>query len=682
MRRLNLTIALILMALIARAVTLHCEPGKLGSLLNGNDVSELTLTGKMDARDFRTLADRLRGLKTLNLYGVEVVAYAADKALFANVYQYRAHEIPTLSFADMQQLTRLTLPWRVTSLGEGAVAACTSLTEVTLPKNLTRLGNYAFAGCTALQTVALPNMLVEIGEGAFAHCTSLTTVTMQNTSFTPNGGSNTTYDHANCHLATVGKRAFIGCQKLKNITLGNQLKSIGEAAFAGTKLTKAELASMSSLNEIGNWAFAQTPITSASLPSQISELGHGAFLLTPSLTSVALPFRISNLPPLVLAGSDRLTEVDMHQLLIDSIGDYSLYGLDQVQHLTIPITTKYVGTRAMAGMTGLQSITTYAQSVPDLGEAVWQGVDQANVMLLTPGNSVDYYSNAEQWREFIVQSNVKLGDVNGDGIVDIADLNAVINYMIGRVTGTFIFEAADIDQNGYIDIGDVNGVINIMLGTFISRMPSVSPDTGDALVIDNIGINVGERHTVDIHLDNSRDYNALQCVIHLPEGLELVDGTVVAGGRNHTHKVASRIVDNDVAIILYAMPNVDFGDDKENAVLRLTVTATDELTQVATLVADHVMLVTADGESYHAPSTSAQVSRMTGVDELSASADRVYGANGTLHIVAQQASTAQLVALNGMTRRLRINPGDNAFHNIDPGVYIVRLNGVSHKVKL
>lgn len=677
MRRVTLTIALVLMAVISRAVTLHCEPGNLGTQLDGHAVSDLTLTGRMDARDFRTLADRLRDLRTLNLYGVEVVAYDSDKALFSNVHHFRSHEIPTLSFANMTHLTRLTLPWRVTSVGEGAMAACTSLTEVTLPKSLTHLGKYAFAGCTSLQEVALPNMLVEIGEGAFAQCTSLTSVTMQT-----QAPGETPYSHASCHLTTVGKRAFVGCVKLKTITLGNQLKTIGEAAFAGTRIPKAELASMSSLSQVGNWAYAQTPITTVSLPTQMSDLGHGAFMLAPSLTSVTLPFKISNLPPLLLAYSTQLTEVDMHQLLIDSIGDYSLYGLDRVQHLVIPISTKYVGTRSMAGMTGLEEITTYAQSVPEVGEEVWQGVDQGSVTLHTPGNSVDYYSNAEQWCEFNIQSNVRLGDVNGDGSIDIADLNAVINAMLGRPTGTFIFEAADIDQNGVIDIADVNGVINLILGINTSGMPSASADTGDALVIDNLGINVGERHHVDILLDNSRDYSALQCVIHLPPGLEVLEGSVVCGSRNASHQVVSRHVGNDVAVIVYALANADFGSNKEDAVLRLTVTATDELAQVATLVADHVMLATGDGDSYHAPATTAQVSRLTGVDVLTMGVDRVYGANGALHIVAQQAGSAQVISLNGMTRRLRVEPGENAFHNIDPGVYIVLLNGVSHKVKL
>ena len=35
-----------------------------------------------------------------------------------------------------------------------------------------------------------------------------------------------------------------------------------------------------------------------------------------------------------------------------------------------------------------------------------------------------------------------------------------------------------------------------------------------------------------------------------------------------------------------------------------------------------------------------------------------------------------------MTRSLRVTTGDNTYHNIDPGIYVVRLNGKSHKVRL
>ncbi len=54
------------------------------------------------------------------------------------------------------------------------------------------------------------------------------------------------------------------------------------------------------------------------------------------------------------------------------------------------------------------------------------------------------------------------GDVNGDGECDIADINIIINSMLGMSDA--YKSSADIDKNGVIDIADINLVINDMLG--------------------------------------------------------------------------------------------------------------------------------------------------------------------------------------------------------------------------
>ncbi|MBR1475496.1 MAG: C10 family peptidase [Muribaculaceae bacterium] len=57
-----------------------------------------------------------------------------------------------------------------------------------------------------------------------------------------------------------------------------------------------------------------------------------------------------------------------------------------------------------------------------------------------------------------------MGDVTGDGVVDIADVNAVINAMLGKDTSDELQTASDVTGDGQVDIADVNAVINLMLG--------------------------------------------------------------------------------------------------------------------------------------------------------------------------------------------------------------------------
>ncbi len=55
------------------------------------------------------------------------------------------------------------------------------------------------------------------------------------------------------------------------------------------------------------------------------------------------------------------------------------------------------------------------------------------------------------------------GDVDGDGNVDVDDVNIVVNIMLGN-TSLSDYPVADIDGNGVVDVDDVNAIINIMLG--------------------------------------------------------------------------------------------------------------------------------------------------------------------------------------------------------------------------
>lgn len=57
------------------------------------------------------------------------------------------------------------------------------------------------------------------------------------------------------------------------------------------------------------------------------------------------------------------------------------------------------------------------------------------------------------------------GDVTGDGVVDIADINAVINIMLGITPASNYKGNADITGDDEIDVKDVNAVINLVVGT-------------------------------------------------------------------------------------------------------------------------------------------------------------------------------------------------------------------------
>ena len=64
------------------------------------------------------------------------------------------------------------------------------------------------------------------------------------------------------------------------------------------------------------------------------------------------------------------------------------------------------------------------------------------------------------------QPEPKKGDVNGDGIVDVADISSIITVMAAPSDLPALGEAmADVNGDGVVDVADISSVISIMAGT-------------------------------------------------------------------------------------------------------------------------------------------------------------------------------------------------------------------------
>ena len=79
--------------------------------------------------------------------------------------------------------------------------------------------------------------------------------------------------------------------------------------------------------------------------------------------------------------------------------------------------------------------------------------------------TVDYILGKEP-AGFIIDN----ADVNGDESIDITDVTALVDIVLGKVTleenpHNYDFDAADVDRNGKIEITDVTALVNIVLKT-------------------------------------------------------------------------------------------------------------------------------------------------------------------------------------------------------------------------
>ena len=64
------------------------------------------------------------------------------------------------------------------------------------------------------------------------------------------------------------------------------------------------------------------------------------------------------------------------------------------------------------------------------------------------------------------------GDVDGDGVVDLADAVLVINHYVGKPVAKFDEKAADVDGDSVIDLADAVRIINFYVG----KVQSLDPD--------------------------------------------------------------------------------------------------------------------------------------------------------------------------------------------------------------
>jgi len=441
-RRLILAV-LSVCALQALALDVVNTAGTLHERVTDLNVTSLTVSGTMDARDFYFMADKLPQLSTVDLRAVEVIACETAQQYYGQ-HLFDKDELPTCALADTR-VTSLTLPAGLKVIAKAALAGCDQLTTLVLPQALDSISDYAFAGCSALKAVTLPASVRTVGTGAFMRCTSLESFGVSPSS----------------QLQRLDATALMDCPALTTLSLGTSLQNMGERVLAGSGVKTVNLTDSKQLKEVGDWAMVRTPVTQARFPVGLTALGDGAFLYDKDLTSVYLG-NLEHLNDYALAGTG--LKGTWAPAAISTIGDYALYNVSTLSIVELPSTVTWLGDYAMAGMTGMQSITSNAVDVPALGDNVWAGVNQPAVDLYVPAASTDLYRVAMQWRHFNFETVKWLkGDVNNDGEVSLADINVLIDIILGASADAETMYRADVNEDDEVSLADINALINIIL---------------------------------------------------------------------------------------------------------------------------------------------------------------------------------------------------------------------------
>lgn len=403
----------------AGAYDLNLKAGRLGSylgLIGKDNPTELKITGEMDVRDFSNLVSLPASVKTLDLSGVNVVAYTYTSGDYKGVSEFKAGDIPCYSFTGLD-VTTIKLPSGATSLGEGALAA-TSATSVTLPAKLTEVGAYCFYDSPKLTAISLPATVKTLGKEAFGKCASLKTVNMKSSAVTE-----------------LPEGCFEGCGRLVELTLPANLKVLGREALARTAVTKLDLSSVTNAEP---FALAEMPALEEVMFNSKATLGKGLLFSDAKLAKIENPG--AEIPEIMAAG-DRALILDGSLQNVKSIGAYSFAG-NGLTKIAFGADLATIGDGAFSdgGSISIIDALKCEENTPAVTGDPFSGVEKGDVQLLVTPASKDKWKAHPYWNQFNVVTEIST-------VSEVTDISKEINIRIadGRLKVTANIPLTDVE---------------------------------------------------------------------------------------------------------------------------------------------------------------------------------------------------------------------------------------------
>lgn len=91
---------------------------------------------------------------------------------------YAVKAVAPYAFYECTEVTAVTVPASVLSIGNGAFYGCEGMVSASLPAVVTNIGLNAFYDCLALTNMVIPSAVKAIESGTFRGCSGLQSVTI------------------------------------------------------------------------------------------------------------------------------------------------------------------------------------------------------------------------------------------------------------------------------------------------------------------------------------------------------------------------------------------------------------------------------------------------------------------------------------------------------------------------
>lgn len=439
--------------------------------LNNNKVTSVTI---------------LEGTTTINSY-----AFQGLQSLTRVTIPNSVKEIHRYAFDGCTGLSDISIPNSVTTIGESAFKNCTGFTSISIPNSVTSIGESAFEGCSALVNVNIPNNLKEIENNTFCDCKSISNIVVPNS------------------VTRIGNYAFSNCKSLEQITMGNGVTVVGVYAFYYcSSLEKVNISDISKWLGITFWNMCANPlgnkaeeyffidelrskaglylngelVTDLIVPEGTTSIGRSAFEGYGKLKSVSIPSSVKYINENAFSTGSKLSKVNITDVEkwcniyfqnentnpLSSSENLYING-NLITDLVIPDGVKQVSSYAFAGCEGLKSVKI-PTSVTDIGYMAFDGVE---TIYGYKGTKAEKYAetNKINFIDLDSISNVKYGDVDGDGVVTVKDaLMTLQAYVKTLELNDSQKIAADVDGESGVSIKDALLILQYFVG-IVTKFP-------------------------------------------------------------------------------------------------------------------------------------------------------------------------------------------------------------------
>ncbi|MBQ9107373.1 MAG: leucine-rich repeat domain-containing protein [Clostridia bacterium] len=203
------------------------------------------------------------------------------------------------AFQGRSNITKITLPDTIKTIGKCAFYECVSLVSIVIPEGVTLIDEAAFAGCTNLKNVTIPSTVESFGAAVFRGCENLESITI------PEG------------VTTIPDNGFSSCLALQTVVIPSSVTIIDNSAFSGcTGLKSVVFGENSKLEFIGGYVFyCCSSLESIVIPDGVTTIGAKAFYMCESLVSAVIPDTVENIYEYAFGGCNNATIYCHHEEL-------------------------------------------------------------------------------------------------------------------------------------------------------------------------------------------------------------------------------------------------------------------------------------------------------------------------------------------------------------------------------